>query len=346
MTARCLAAGLAMLLPLAPLAVAGGPINYMPTPVSGKYEAAIALNNAGLVAINNRDTNVPSRTGYIATFPTPTDVGTLGGSDSFIRAINDSNQAVGESTTADGATHAFLFAGGHMQDLTAAYGIASAASLNNRGDVAGTSTQGQAVVLRNGKIVAFGPPGSGAASINDVGDVAGEYVANGLPDGAFLYSQGRFASLGTPGGYSAVAAVNNDGAVAGTRYGPGGRGHAFLYENGRMTDLTPAAGNSTAVDINDAGQVVGTADGEPFLYADGQLVDPNTLLAPDAYWRMETPIAINNAGQILSTGCDSQNFCYVISRFDPVPAVPEVPPAVMLLAGLATLGAGFARRRS
>lgn len=342
-----------LLLGAPPLAVAGAPTYYTPTPVSGKYDAAVALNNAGLVAVNNRDTNVPFRIGYISTFPMLTSVGTLGGSDSFIRAINDNNQAVGESTTADGATHAFLFAGGRLHDLTAEYGITSATSLNNRGDVAGRSSDGRAMVLRNGKVNAFGPPDSGGASINSAGDVVGDYFANGAPYRAFLYRQGEFTHLGTPGGgYSTAAAINDDGAVVGTSAMRDGRAHAFLYENGNMTDLTPAAANSSAVDINNLGQVIGTADGQPFLYTDGKLVNPNTLLDPNAYWRMTSPIAINDEGQILSNGCDAQNFCYVISRFDPIPAIPEAPAAAMLLAGMATLGAaqwairaGRARRR-
>jgi probable HAF family extracellular repeat protein len=336
---KCLQAVLAMLLGASPLALAGAPVRYTPTPVSGKYDAAIALNNAGLVAVNNRDTNVPYRIGYISTFPMLTSVGTLGGSDSVIRAINDNNEAVGESTTADGAVHAFLFSAGRLHDLTAEHRIASAASLNDRGEVAGTSGDGRALVLRNGKADVFGPAGSGAAGINGAGDVVGDYAVNGAPYRAFLYSQGTFTNLGTLGGaQSFAAAINDDRAVVGTSNTPDGRRHAFLYENGSMTDLTPAAGSSVAVDINNLGQVVGTVDNRPFLYADGKLVDPNTLLDPNAYWRMTTPIAINDAGQILSNGCDSQGFCYVISRFDPMPAVPEAPGAMMLLVGVAMLG--------
>jgi probable HAF family extracellular repeat protein len=176
--------------------------------------------------------------------------------------------------------------------------------------------------------------------------VAGEYFGNGASYGAFLYSDGKFTNLGTLGGnYSTAVAINDDGAVVGTSGTRDGRGHAYLYENGRMIDLTPAAEHSTAVDINNLGQVVVVADNKPFLYADGVLVNPNTLLDPNAYWRMTTPIAINDAGQILSNGCDSQKFCYVISRFDPIPAIPEAPGAAMLLAGMATLGAWTARKR-
>jgi probable HAF family extracellular repeat protein len=346
MMKTCLQAVLAMSLGASPLALAGDATYYTPTPVSGKYDAAVALNNAGLVAVNNRDTNVPYRIGYISTFPMLTSVGTLGGSDSFIRAINDNNDAVGESTTANGASHAFLFAGGRLHDLTAEHGIASAAALNDRGEVAGSDSNGRAMVLRNGKVDAFGPAGSMAANINYAGEVAGDYFVNGFSYRAFSYSQGKFTDLGTlGGGYSSASAINDEGAVVGASYTGDGRRHAFLYENGTMTDLTPAADNSAAVDINNLGQVVGTADNQPFLYDNGRLVNPNTLLVPDAYWRMTTPIAINDAGQILSNGCDSQGFCYVTSRFDPVPAVPEASGAAMQLAGIATLAAVFARKR-
>lgn len=350
MMTRSLSAVLTTMLAAFPLAVAAAPNYYTPfpyytpTPQSGKYDAAIALNSAGIVAVNNRDTNVPERIGYIATFPMLTSVGTLGGSDSVIQAINDNNQAIGYSTTADGATHPFLFTGGRIHDLTADYGISSANSLNNRVEVAGSS-DGRAMVLRNGKVDVFGPANSAATSINNVGEVAGGTYVNGVADHAFLFSQGKLTKLGTlGGGFSIAAALNDDGAMVGTSATADGRSHAYLYENGRMTDLTPAAENSIAVDINNAGQVVGIADDQPFLYADGKLVNPNTLLDPNAYWRMTTPIAINDAGQILSNGCDDQNFCYVTSRFDPIPSIPEAPGAAMLLAGLTTLGAWFARR--
>lgn len=351
MMTKSRSAVLTIMLAVLPLAVAAAPNYYTPfpyytpTPQSGKYDAAIALNSTGIVAVNNRDTNVPERIGYIATFPMLTSVGSLGGSDSAISAINDNNQAIGYSTTSDGGTHPFLFTGGRIHDLSADYGISAANALNNRVEVAGSSGS-RAMVLRNGTVNTFGPANSAATSINNGGEVAGDFYVNGLPNQASLYSQGQFTKLGTlGGGFSVATALNDDGAVIGTSATADGRNHAYLYENGRMTDLTPAAENSSAVDINNFGQVVGIADNQPFLYADGKLVNPNTLLDPNAYWRMTTPIAINDAGQILSNGCDDQNFCYVTSRFDPIPSIPEAPGAAMLLVGMTTLGAWFASRR-
>src|SRR4051794_34524752 len=45
------------------------------------------------------------------------DLGTLGGADSLGLGINDSGQVVGQSDTADGHTHAFLYSQGVMADL-------------------------------------------------------------------------------------------------------------------------------------------------------------------------------------------------------------------------------------
>ncbi len=46
-----------------------------------------------------------------------TDLGTLGGSDSYAYGINDSGQIVGGSYTSSGDYHAFLYANGAMADL-------------------------------------------------------------------------------------------------------------------------------------------------------------------------------------------------------------------------------------
>lgn len=70
-----------------------------------------------------------------------TDLGTLGGPTSSARAINARGQVVGESTTAEGATHAFVWQDGLMTDLgTLDGGNSSARVINDRGQIAGTSS--------------------------------------------------------------------------------------------------------------------------------------------------------------------------------------------------------------
>jgi probable HAF family extracellular repeat protein len=68
------------------------------------------------------------------------DLGALGGTSSSARDINNRGQVVGESTTATGETHAFLWQDRRMIDLGTLGGAFSAAEgINNRGQVVGWS---------------------------------------------------------------------------------------------------------------------------------------------------------------------------------------------------------------
>jgi len=68
------------------------------------------------------------------------DLGTLGGSYSLGRDLNERGQIVGESTISSGEPHAFLWMKGVMTDLgTLGGSFSSAEGINSRGQVAGTS---------------------------------------------------------------------------------------------------------------------------------------------------------------------------------------------------------------
>jgi probable HAF family extracellular repeat protein len=163
---------------------------------------------------------------------TVTDLGTLGGSSSTATGINNKGQVVGGSYLAGNAAEdPFIYSGGVMTDL--------------------------------GTVSGF--PFSGAAAINDAGQVVGNLWQAAddqfAVSHAFLYANGVMTDLGTMGyGASAAGGINSSGQVVGWAGAPAVKGHAFLYSGGVMTELGVPSGNYTnASGINDSGLVVGQA---------------------------------------------------------------------------------------
>ncbi|MDH5287357.1 MAG: hypothetical protein OEX23_12095 [Betaproteobacteria bacterium] len=102
---------------------------------------ASGLNNAGWVVGTSR---AGGAGGYNRAFlhdgRTMWDLGTLGGSNSAARAINDAGQVVGEADTASHPSQAFLYARGTMIDLADRSFFStnsSAIAINNSGQIAG-----------------------------------------------------------------------------------------------------------------------------------------------------------------------------------------------------------------
>jgi len=244
---------------------------------------------------------------------------------------------------AETRNRAYFYSGGVLQDLgdlplfqgrdSVGYGI------NQRGDVVGAfgsfygNYSSRAFLLRDGVLQDLGTFGgihATAMAINDLGDVAGNYIdATGF-ERAFIQADGQLIDLssGPTGKPGSVLAINNRRQAVGSNWKPRVRGgtrvqpHAFLYADGALTDIHPKGKvGSSAVAINEAGDVVGNFSSSPGL---------NSLIPVDqqAQWQLVYADAINQNGQIAGSGTQGSSYCrYVLSpiagaRLDPVLAVP------------------------
>ncbi|MGB8168344.1 MAG: kelch repeat-containing protein [Chthoniobacteraceae bacterium] len=153
--------------------------------------SAYGVNDAGRVVGVGTSVN-----GFNRAFRTdanganPTDLGTLGGDESFAYAINNAGQVAGTSSSLSIDTHAFLFTDvTGMTDLGTLGGYVSTAfALNNPGSVVGTAQNAA------GDMHAFAwTPTSGMRDLNDVIPVNSGWVlteARGINDAGVIVGNG------------------------------------------------------------------------------------------------------------------------------------------------------------
>lgn len=344
---------------------------YNVTVVAGLGSSAADINRYGDVV--GSVTSAGNTHAFAYTGGGYTDLGTLGGLNSFANAINDAGQVVGGASTLGGDTHAFVYSGGSLLDLGTLGGNSSVAyDINNHGVIVGSAATPdspdnyyrQAFRYESGTMTGLGtlPGGAGsdAYAINNHGLIGGssfqgEITMPEYPFYAVLFQGGSVYPIGaSPLGDSAIYGLNDLGqAVGGIPDSSILHGsHAFLYEHGVITDigfLDARFDDSIAWDINKLGQVVGTSavlltestyGYHGFLYdKDGGMIDLNSLIDPASGWVITNASGINGSQQIAATACRGGVLgdCYAV-RLDLVAAVPEPESWAMLLFGLGALG--------
>jgi probable HAF family extracellular repeat protein len=196
------------------------------------------------------------------------DLGTLGGSSSFARGINDSGQIIGDSTTAAGDTHGFIFSPwvGHLQDLGTLGGhFARGEGISNSGMVVGQSTTAaddidggaQAFLWVGGTMRALpslpGALDSEATAVNDAGQVVG--ASDSRP---VIWQNGRVRALFGTDVIGFATGVSGNGDIVGNVSDATGSFHGFLLRNGVATNLDTIVGPQTSAEaVTDNGNVVG-----------------------------------------------------------------------------------------
>jgi probable HAF family extracellular repeat protein len=275
-----------------------------------------------------------------------TDLGTLGGSTSQARGLNDIGQIAGLSDLAgDHGFHPFVYEQGVMTDLGVLDGFSTgqAFAINEHGQMAGTvynssGTQVRAFLYDQGNMQNLGLLGgrmdgqSYGWAINDSAQVVGDSLFRPSRHGErarfrpFRFSDDFMQNLGALGGRgtsSVASGINDQGEVVGSSDidEAGHDYHAFVWTVGiGMVDLHEAMGAadccSHADDINNLGDIVGRTHfptvpaWRAFLFHDGVAINLGVL---DGFVSSEA-LAINDAGEIIGFSFDddgrSESFVY------------------------------------
>jgi probable HAF family extracellular repeat protein len=231
--------------------------------LGGLDSSAVVINNSGQVAgwTQTPDIDISYVNGPTITVPGLNhafvwdsthgmqDLGTLGGSNIQINAINETGLVVGSAQGTTGLYHAFV--------SSSIYSSSSTFGMVDLGTLGGTT--------------------SFAFDVNDSGQVVGTAQTASGDSHAFIWDSSHgMQDLGTLGGtFSEALAINNSGQVVGQATTASGVGHAFVWDSSHgMQDLGTLGGPySEAEAINDSGQVSGFADSPSIS------IDPHAFLA-------------------------------------------------------------------
>jgi probable HAF family extracellular repeat protein len=288
----------------------------------GASSEALWINSKGLIVGNSQNgeldpliSGLPEIRAVLWQKGQIADLGTLGGSESFVGAVNDRGQVAGFTVNA-------------IPDPFSLYYVFLYGSSN------GTQTRAFLWDKDGGMqdLGTLGGPDAAANLVNGRGQVAGISYTNSTPDPntglptfhPFLWEKGKgMKDLGSFGGAAtaSVNGLNERGEVVGGTDLPGDMLlHPFLWDGEKLIELIapPFVGNANgeAGWINEAGEVVGGAGipgpcpggivGHAFLWRQGVITDLGTVGGtPNS-----TAIFVNSKTQIVgfSFACDFSVF--------------------------------------
>jgi probable HAF family extracellular repeat protein len=267
------------------------------------------------------------------------------GERSRAHGINNAGTVVGFGTATD--SRAWTYSNGVRTSIPG-LGGAFAQGITDDGVVVGYSLFGGRYhpFTYDGHVVrdlglpdgAFSAQGYG---INKGGDVVGLASRGGL-NVPVLYSGGTWSYLAEDYPYGGWAfAINDLGTITGFVYPKNGQTQAMRISNGVVSLLGKGA-NTYGNGINEEGIIVGDNGTTAFIDDGVSNFNLNTLLEPGTGWYLSGANDINEKGEIVGWGVDSQGNqrAYLLE-----PLVPE--PHGLLIITLATpfWGARCFRRR-
>lgn len=273
--------------------------------------------------------------------------------------INGAGKIIGVSIIGDVVasytTYQGFFYDGTMIGLGAlppTYPVSQATGINNFDQVTGyvdnAASTAHAVLFANNSLYDLGPFDTNVGvsyGINDAGQMVGYFRLGSGYDHAFLHTGTNplnpaddLGALPPVFPYSYAYGINAVGQVVGyvsSTYYDSGTYHAFVWtpsvpngSSGVMSDLGTLNGsNSIALGINANGQAVGyiedtTSESNRAFVWDNMhgMLDLNTLVLPTSGWTLEQANDINDAGQIVGWGTNSQGqtHAYLLTPNPPI----------------------------
>jgi probable HAF family extracellular repeat protein len=300
------------------VACSGGYVISILPDLDGTVGSAVDINNRGMI-VGYSETEAGDFHAVLWDDSGVTDLGTLGGDNSYALGINDDGVVVGYSKAADGKSHAFIWQDGimtdiHDPDLHLPINESFARAINNNGMVVGTigydgvvwNTPSEYVWVLTGSDL-NGP--SDSHDINDSNQVVGWHHSS---DEAFIWEDGMMEILPHLGFNSSRAyGINNTGQVVGNVVDPDTlQKQPAFWQVGEPPVILGSLGGSygKANDINNSGTIVGAAKKAddstvPFYYklSDGIISELMNIGSGSAR-------AVNNSGVIVGYAVNSAGY--------------------------------------